>query len=398
MPSKRTVGPDAPSAAASDQYSPVESEAPGLGSKTRIRSVDVMRGMAMAMVIYAHSRIVLDSSTVWPPLHEILVRVSSIASITFMFISGTMISYFLFSGKPFGRVYSRYARRAMLLLLGCHVMIRLAAYPTFADSIAFRDYILLYFPITDTIACAILIGPFIIRYLGNLTRGIIAVLLIYLSPWGAVFYQPENAGLRIAKAFLFGEPNSAENIIYVFYPLVPWLGIFLIGCFMGRALAGVKAGRLSLSRLIGLMRRWAALLLALSAILTIGYRALKTLYGGVWDPRVFESIYPSRTTLLLPAYLAILLMVFSLVVHFVDRRGRFGVVPRAVAVFGRTSLFTYVTQYGIAWSLPVLLGLKYSLNLPGFLVSMVSIMSLCWLTSYIYGRLRGWFKPWPRLF
>jgi len=362
----------------------------GLASAGRIRSIDTMRGAAMALVIYAHIRIVLNPDVVWPPLYQVLVRVSSIASITFMFISGTMISYFLFSGRSFRDVYTRYTRRALLLLACCHVLIRLSAYPTFADSVVFFEYILLYFPITDTIALCLLLAPFILIRTGPKSLMALILILLIVSPVIAVYYQPDSILLKAAKEFLFGQFHKTTPTLHVFYPLFPWLAVFLCGSYTGRRLAQVRTGKISAGRVISSMRRRAVLLIILSIILTLAYKLFKGQFAGIIDPRLFEAFYPTRTTALLPAYLAAIWILFSFLVVLIDEKDRLIKFSRLLTVFGRTSLFTYVSHYLFAWSIPALLGWKQAFNIFRFIPILLLCLAVCWITSYAYARWRGW--------
>ena len=66
--------------------------------------------------------------------------------------------------------------------------------------------------------------------------------------------------------------------------------------------------------------------------------------------------YPLRTFTLFPAYLAAFLSIFLFVSHRTQIKERSGPLDEVFRIFGRTSLFTYVTQYYVIQTVPYLLG------------------------------------------
>lgn len=189
---------------------------------------------------------------------------------------------------------------------------------------------------------------------------------------------------------MVGQSDRVQPLTHMFYPLLPWLALFLGGSFLGRALARVQTGELTIGSLSRSMRKHALILGSICLTMLIAYKVSKAQFLGLWDSRLFETIYPQRSSILMPGYVAILLFALSFAIHRIDFRQKRGLIARAVSVFGRTSLFTYITHYAIAWSLPAMLGLKFALDLPGFILSLIIILTLCWCLSYYYGVKRGW--------
>lgn len=362
----------------------------------RILSIDALRGFAMMLVILQHSYLSADMKTIPPFLDMLLWGVTYLAAVAFVSISGMMYSYFLFSSVDRGVVYRRYAARALFLILAAHPAINLLSYPFRAvghggvpDFHTFLLSLLLDFPITDTIGVCILVAPVFIVCLGSLIRAAtIAAMLVSTVLIRALVIPPE-AQLMVLKEAIFGGLGLPR---YFWFPLIPWLAIFLSGSFVGQALAQVRQGTVKTSALIPKLNK-AALALAFTGLfLTACYKVLRVAFGEVWSPSIFLAIYPGQTTSLLPGYLAVLLWVFSILLHRIDVSGCYDRFVWLLSISGRTSLFTYVVQFAVVESAPALLGLKGSLSLAGFLALFAIGQSIMWFLSHAYGRLRGWFQ------
>jgi len=363
-----------------------------LSRPRRIRSIDTIRGLAMILVIYSHAKIVLDPGTVSNLTYTLLQYSSMIASVTFMVVSGTMISYFLYSGRSFDRVYYRYLKRAALLLIIVHPIIRFLAYPVFAGEVSFFNYLTRYVPITDTIGVSLLIAPFLIIRLNDRARALVIIACLTISPLIAEFVLLDNSYLTGLKELIFGAAHGQPTVMYVFFPIVPWLGIFLIGSYFGKVITGLQKGSISMPAISRLARRY-AVELALFCLFTIGaYKILKMQFGTVWDMQIFHLLYPQRTTSFLPGFLAIIILAVSFLVTRIDYSGHYGFFSRAAAVFGRTSLFTFVTQFAVVWSLPTLIGIKNSWDIFGFAGYVIATLIICWLLSFGYEHLRTYWR------
>jgi len=361
--------------------------------KNRIRSVDVMRGTAMVLVIVQHCYQVVDPRQASAVLDALVYLPTRMASVGFMAVSGMMISFFLNTkGDPVG-VQQRFARRALLLVLAAHPAIHLARLfyygpPYFAS---FLHHFRYDFQITDTIAVALVLAPPAIRWAGMAARGAIAVGLLAAAPVALIWYQPSGPFGHMLKAVLFGGELGSGGIGFA-WPLAPWVGIFLLGSLVGQMLARMRTGGMTADELAGRLRRAGLWLMALGLVLNGAYKVFQ-LAGGALDPRVFDAVYPSRTTSLLPIYLAVLLWIFSFYVTVIDGRGRYGRAAWALSVFGRTSLFTYVTQFVFAHSVPGLLGVRWRIGAEGFVLLLAFALPASWALSYAYGRWRGWIAP-----
>jgi uncharacterized membrane protein len=358
--------------------------------KRRIRSIDTMRGIAMALVIFQHAYSHISSGQLHPYADFAVYFSTRVASVAFMAVSGMMISYFLFTKTDRTAVYMRFAKRALFLLLIGRPIVWLMRYFFYDAKMQDPLYGLLHeYPITDTIAFSLLVAPFIILATSTRARLIVAASILVIARFAIVLIQPQSSALTIVKEIVVGQTTD-RAILMIGWPLLPWLAIFILGSYIAKGLADVRSGLLSSVQLARRMRTAAFWLIPIGVLLSVCYWILKAKFGGGWDLRFFQAIYPSRTTTFLPIYLGALLLLFSYLMQWIDVNGSYNRAGWVFSVFGRTSLFTFMTQFLVMHSIPALLGLKGTLNSWQPLILFVVGSSICWCISYSYGRVRGW--------
>jgi len=365
--------------------------------RNRIFSVDVLKGFAMVLVILQHSYLSVNMKSI-PPLFDFFTwNVTGLAAVAFVSISGMMYSYFLYTHTDWRLAYHRYARRAAFLLLAAHPVINVVSYyfnaagKQYSSSYeVFLSLIVFNFPITDMIALCLLMAPVFIIGMGHLQRSV-AISAMLLS---AVFIRASVIPVDLRWSILQEITFGGLGVPMVFwFPLIPWLAIFLSGSFAGYALACHKKGSLEVSAMVKMINRGGLLLAVCGVVLTIGYKMLKIAFGGDWSPNLFLALYPGQTTALLPGYLAVLALLFAVLVQQIDISVRYNRLFWLLSILGRTSLFTYVVQFAVVESVPAILGFKGTLTLAGFFILFSSGLVVVWILAYLYGRLRNWFSP-----
>lgn len=357
----------------------------------RIKSVDALRGLAMMLIIFAHTRMLIDQSITSPLSYTLLFYATNISTVTFTFVNGTMLSYFFVTSKDSKATYLRFARRAALLL-ACHPLIKILSFPAHRDEFAFWTFFWVDFPITDTIACCLLTTPLICRYCRGTSRLWIIVTTLVLSPAVSLFSDSGHPTLRAMIEFLFGSLWWARDPLTIPFPLLPWIAIDLCGSFMGEALAKYRRGQLSHVELNSRFGRYAKSLALLSAALIATYKLCKVSLAKNIPAVVFEVYYPSKTTALLPLYLSILFVTLTKLFERIDINGDHSAITKFPAVFGRTSLFSYITHFVVAVSLPAILGFKGNLNVHQFFLAAIWNVCMTWVCAVWYGYWRGWIR------
>jgi uncharacterized membrane protein len=360
-------------------------------TKGRILSIDCMRGVAMVLVFLQHSYQSANYQIIPTRIDLLLWETTGLAAVAFVAISGTVYSFFLYSQLDWKSAYRHYGVQNALIIFAAHPAIcltsflfRMPANVGHQGPDAFQ--VQLQFPITDTIALCMLVSPILIVHLGSLSRCVLILGILVVDIAARAFILPSNPLLFILKEAMFG--GLAEPKIF-WFPVLPWLAIFLTGSYVGQALCEQRKGRLELCLIVRRLN-WAGGILAVSCVLlTVGYKALKMQFLNKWSPNIFQAIYPSQTTTLLPGYLAVLVWLLAVFIKRVDIMGRYDRPAWLLAIFGRTSLFTYVIQFAIVESIPASLGLKGTLSLEGFVSLFIVGMLATGIVSYTYGRLSG---------
>lgn len=358
-------------------------------TKNRILTIDTVRGIAMMLIIFSHTRVLIDQSAISPKTYAALVYFTNISTVSFAFVNGVMLSYFFSMGKSWNAVYWRFTKRA-LLLLACHPLIKLLSYPVHIGEMSFWHYFWIDFPITDTIAFCLLLTPLLARFLSKRARLAFIVLALVLSPAIVAFNRPTTEAGNIIQQFIFGSLWWSTKEIAFPFPILPWVAIDLCGSFVGQALAGLQKGSVDASALVSCLRRNAVALFAVSGALLVTYKVARGPLAAKVDSAWFEVYYPRPTTELLPFYLGVLLLVIAFLLVRVDLRGWYNRAVWFPSVFGRTSLFSYLTQFLLAMTIPSLLGFQGALGLIGFFIAVVINITTVWFASFSYGKFRGW--------
>jgi uncharacterized membrane protein len=357
--------------------------------KGRLLAVDILRGFAMVLVILNHAYQNVNREMMPYFLEAIVMIVTNLSAVAFVFISGSMFSYFLYTQSEWKTIYRRYAARAALFLLFAHPAINFAAnfYRLIINPgrCSFYELMTIGFPITDTIALCMLLSPLIIMRCKPALRAFIIIILWVITVPVVVLINPTEPYSIAIKKFLFGAVRDWN------YPIVPWLAIFLSGSFMGSILNQVKQGTLELTIGLRKMNKIAVLLAVCCIMLLLGHKLLKVVFQNIWSPDLFDAIYPRQTNLLLPGYLAVLSWLFSFYLKRINISGLYGRIDWLLSIIGRTSLFFYIVQFALVFSIPDLLHYNGSLGLLGFLTLSAMTLIVTWLLSYLYGHYRGWF-------
>jgi uncharacterized membrane protein len=362
--------------------------------RNRILSVDVLRGFAMVLVIIQHVYLSANIKSIPFIFNFLLWPITSLAAVAFVSISGVMYSYYLYSQPDRRLAYRRYVKRAAFLLLAAHPAINLASYYFSVDansrSSGYRavlDQIVLNFPITDTIGACLLMAPLFIICFSPFQRAVAIVSMLVFTAVIRAFVIPIDPHWALLQDATFGV-LALHKVFW--FPLVPWMAIFLTGSFAGKSLVCLKKGALDISALVRGMKNAGIILAVCGVVLIIGYKMLKLTFGSDWSRNLFLAIYPGQTTTLLPVYLAVLALLFSALLQRIDMYGQYNRLFWLLSILGRTSLFTFVVQFAVVESVPAILGFKGSLGLTGFIVLFVSGMTVMWILANLYGRMRGW--------
>jgi hypothetical protein len=279
---------------------------------------------------------------------DVVWEVSMIATPAFIIISGVTLGYVHASApERFGAFRRKLLDRGLFLLTAGHVLIYLS-HVHIAGGLGPG---LRWAFITDTIGVNIIVGPMLVGWLRPRARIAMAAALFVLT-WALVTYwHPAGLAGRIAHDGLFGP--SGTSVFTDVFPLVPWFAVYFAASTLGEGLASARRGQaedgmthllvgLGLAGLAGVL----ALRVARAVIVPMN---LPVVSEAIWElSSPFGKLPPTLAYLLAFGSLGLLLLALFVVL---ERRAEFASVLEGFSVVGRTSLFAFVVQYYLIFTL-----------------------------------------------
>jgi uncharacterized membrane protein len=287
----------------------------------RIRALDAIRGAAMVAVCVSHS-----SQFAGPRLGGRLWTLGLVATPTFLLVSGFICAYLASARDTPGATRWQLIDRAAFLLVVVHVALG-------ASSIAWASIpgpVIGSFYVTDAVAVGLLVATW--AAFQDAKHVAALGVLLFVSAWiVSMFLERSTDGDSPLARLLFGLHGGARPGVTFIVPLVPYLGIFLLGVAGGRAYAD-RVREVSIERLA----RFCFTLGLVAAVVGVGLKI-----AGIAEPR--QKIPPSLAYLLTFGGLGVsgAGLVFAL-----EARGIARGLVSMLATLGRVSLVTFVSQ---AW-------------------------------------------------
>jgi uncharacterized membrane protein len=314
---------------------------------SRLASIDAARGAAMMFVCLAHFGNYYPFASVGGEVGILLYAIGMVASPTFVTVSG-MVAGFMSVARR--RSFPHFRRKLVdrgvfLLLVGHAVLASMVVLAGKSLSFAYRiEYI------TDAIAVAIIIGPWLASKLQQKWRLLLAIG-IFAMDWCAILFWQPSAGLpTLAKHYLVGLLNPADlGVRWPAFPVIPWFAVYLVGTVIGE---GVGAYYIQERRKEG--HQFLAKIGLASFLVGFGIKlAFVLLKHSVPD---FVQVHPNLMPLLSnyqkyppgPIYACFYTGAGLLLVAGVLEAGRLGIQTflfNQLRRIGQASLFSYVVQF-----------------------------------------------------
>lgn len=362
------------------------SHLPETKSVARDREMDALRGAAMVAVCVSHSS-QLVNGTWHSAMGAALIWVGMIATPMFLLLSGLVCGYLSRITPETDRQFRwRFMDRGLFLLLIAHPLLSLThAVVVAAPSLTFGN-----FYITDAVGVALIAGAVVARRVKP--RNLLLLgLLLFVGAWFiSSCVSPRSDSLRLLTRILFGVGEESDGDEGYIVPLVPYVGIFLIGIAAGiiysqrraHGLAQLQIGRFCV--LTGL----ACMVVAVGV--KVAWLMAKPHLPQDWATMVYGLTNPLQKIPPGPAYALayggagiFLAGIVCLLSHF----GRLRSAISALAVIGRASLVTFIAQYWLYY-LPT--------KVPGFsnapwlwFIAMPASLGVLWLLAFFWDR-RGY--------
>jgi uncharacterized membrane protein len=310
----------------------VSSPERAVGTSTRVRSIDIIRGVVMVLMAIDHVRVYSGVPAGGPTAGIFFTRwVTHFCAPAFVFLAGT--GAFL-HGRTIGDppALARYlATRGLMLVVLELTVIRFS----WTFNVGYSHFVLAGV-IWMLGWCMVLLAGLILLSSSPRTIGIFGLLVIVFQQVFGLLPRalPEPTRHSVAWIWNFFYPSGAEGwpAISILYVLIPWIGVMAAGYGFGAIVIREPDERRPLCLRIGLSAT--ALFLAVGGLVLV-------LQSGSNDPRpaLFRLLdqrkYPaSQLFLLMTLGPTIALLPFAERAH--------GWVADALATFGRVPLFYYL--------------------------------------------------------
>jgi len=367
-------------------------------SSSRLIPVDALRGLIMIFMALDHASYFVarvHPSDWWGiPLQQ---YASSLAFLTrfvthpcapgFFFLLGLGLVFFAESrrrlGWPDGRI-RRYLLRRGLILIGLQFFAENSAWTLVPIQEAIPGEtrpIFVYLGVLFALGASMIVGGWLLRLRTSILigAGVAAVLMTQLLTPGAEsvsrLYHP-----LLRAVFIPGQ----TGFVMVRYPVIPWLGVALLGMAMGRRMTRDPRGAFRLAFLFG-----AGALVLFPVARLIGWPVgdFHSPVGSGWIAFLNLTKYPPSLAFLLVT-LGINLVLLALLSRSEEILKRWG---KPLLVFGRTALFFYIVHLYVY----ALAGLAFPKGLPAgwMYFSWIGGLVLLYLLCSRYARFKAQKAP-----
>lgn len=344
------------------------------GGSNRILPIDASRGLVMLFSCLAHYAWWIHAS--YPDMSSTLAGIGMVATPTFLLISGAMVG--MLSAAPGERdLKSQLFNRGLFLLTVGHLLIALTeAHLNGGVGKTIRGV-----TVVDEIGLCTLIAAFFLPRIASFdfcVRLARVAALVLVTAWLVnLWWLPADAlSIEVEEVLVGGSVGGIRLAAHS--PIVQHMAIYALGLPLGHWFAGFVRQQIPLSAVAGRLQRVGAVMLASALAL----RALRYALDHLWSlssPLIDLTLKVTEKTPPSPAYLLFyggcgLLVVGTLF--------RLSALPRAsvqaslqwLAVIGRASLFVFVLQYFLYWTLPDLLNIQPNALSPVLFVGNVLLM------------------------
>lgn len=341
--------------------------------------MDAARGTAMLFVFLSHFVEVYFKRNQIPV--DLAYAITMVASPAFISISGAIIGIlYCTRGERFHQTRWRFIWRGWFLLTLGRALILIAHVPLAGGwEEAFRWGFM-----TDAIGFCILLGPLAMESLRSYQRALLGSA-IYVISWIVILaWIPELPGAGISKEFLFGSFLSSSRFFTDVFPILPWFGLYLIatslGELLGTFLVEGKHERLLRTTLL------TGVISVGSSFVLLGIRTLweKVMNGTSIEVHLLlsplQKLPPGPIYFLFYAGCTFLLIWGLIRFQHVRLVAMYSSI---VEVIGRNSLFVFIAQYFVYFSLFAVVAFG-----PKFLWPLYFLLSASglWAIAYFWER------------
>lgn len=302
---------------------------------------------------------------------RISALIGQVASPAFMIISGMMLGYlYRTSGGDFAGIRAKLIDRALFLLTIGRVFILIAHIPAAGGLWAALHWGF----ITDAIAFSLIAGSILITLLEPKERILLAMGTFAVSSWLMVSWHPHSKLLWVVQETLVGT-TGLRHLAFIF-PFLPWFSLYLASTCLGQHLgecqvAGQPMKAARTFRKIALAAVCLSLSLAASVVLLQSLGLLETSGPLSQLTSPFHKLPPSLSFFLFYGGIGLLI---ACALFQLEQGHRARAYLTFTSLLGRTSLFVFVVQYYLYFSLFFPARLPFSFVWPIYLALSVVLI------------------------
>ena len=358
----------------------------------RILSVDATRGTLMLLSCLAHFAWGIHGP--YPDLSGALAGIGMIATPSFLMVSGAMVGMLCALPRRAGSdLRSQLFNRGLFLMTVGHFLISLSE----AHSNGGLWKTLPGVSVVDEIGLCTLIAAFLVPKLADLAicRRIAwgAVIVLALSWIADLLWIPtSDTGLAIKNILIGGNIDSPHIGMYT-APTLQYMAIYALGLPLGNLFAAYRAGKVESPTLIRRFTLIGGLLVGVSCVIRLGRYAIDHVaaFHAMPHESLDLTLKVTAKTPPSPAYVmfycGVGLLLLATAFWTAQRRGAIGLaVLRWIATIGRASLFVFVLQYFLYWTLPDLMGITPNPLSIGLFFGNIALM---YGAAVVWGRIHG---------
>jgi uncharacterized membrane protein len=324
--------------------------------QNRIRVLDAGRGTAMLFVFLSHFAEYYFINSAKLKIFHILGRITMIASPTFMLISGITLGYlFALKKNNFVLIQRKFADRGLFLITVAHILIYFSWRPYIAFSHA-SNWVLF---ITDTIGICLIVTPILLTRIKANGRIVLSIFLFSFSWIMVVFGNFKNLYLNVLSEVFFGH----LKLTYLFdcFPVLPWFSLYLTGTILGEKIFTYQLKE-KVKNIKKLFLLTGLISIASALIIMQVYNILNSMGITIINAKIMEILQYTQKN---PPGLTYLLfyggagMILLYCLSMIIEHKRFEWIISNLEIVGRTSLFAFIIQYFMYFSIVVWINPPY---------------------------------------
>lgn len=348
---------------------------------TREPAIDLARGTAMALMAVDHASALLNRGRVTPGSRNLaggattfatdqffLRWLTHICPVAFIFLAGVSV-WLMVHGRQARGIAARRVSRSLLV----RGLLLIAIDFLWLNGLqGFHSW---HLDVLTAIGSGFALLAFV-HSISVVVQLVLAATLIATPEYGPALGLPQ----ALANTAFAGGP--ASGTIFLNYPVLPWMGVMLLGVVWSSQRGRRELGAFALRTLAP----WALLYVLLRGVNSWGNALAPRLDAGLQQWLNVSKNPPSVAFLALEfSFLGVLLWAYARAAR-ASKSASLASALRVVELFGRTALFFYVIHFPLLFIAAMLTGTLHGLLMPGTLLGALLLLAAMYPLCHWYDR------------